>query len=96
MKEMSTRGSKRPSEMLDFLNRILQMQREIDEYRRFYQDLLIMLVLNDETKTIAVYGTNDEQKHMFDAIWDGCYQLIKKNKELVQNLKEEAEKSNHE
>lgn len=63
----------------------LRLQSDLDEYRRFIGDLLIMLVKKEPQCVIQHSVPRDD---MIGWIWDEVHNLIKENKELAQKLQD--------
>lgn len=81
--------SKTVEQILAHVEQLLGLQRELDEYRRFCGELVILLSKPEENHTFL---KSDFLEAGF--IWEQVWKLIKENKELKEmlasNLRAEA------
>ena len=67
------------------VEKLCELQREIDEHLRFEGDLLVMLVKRNPEMTVIKHGDSSDY---FGIIWDRVVELLKENERLAQSLKE--------
>ena len=66
---------------LEIVNRCIDLQKQLDEYKRFIGDLVIILA-KPERSHMAIEHDIDEA----DFIWDQTYKLISENEDLKERL----------
>lgn len=84
---MKRRVVKKVEKMM-VVEKLCQLQQEIDEHLRFEGDLLVMLCTEDPDMKVIAHG--DSSDYMA-GIWDACVRLLNENKRLAQSLKENEE-----
>lgn len=85
---MKRRVVKKVEKMM-VVEKLCQLQQEIDEHLRFEGDLLIMLCTENPDMKVIAHG--DRSSYMA-GIWDVCVRLLNENKRLAQSLKEKEAK----
>lgn len=81
---MKRRVVKKVEKMM-VVEKLCQLQQEIDEHLRFEGDLLVMLCTKNPNMRVIKHG--DRLDYM-SSIWDACVRLLNENKRLAQELQE--------
>jgi hypothetical protein len=81
---MKRRVVKKVEKMM-VVEKLCQLQQEIDEHLRFEGDLLVMLCTENPDMKVIDHG--DCASYMA-GIWDTCVRLLNENKRMARELKE--------
>lgn len=65
------------------VDKVCELQRDIDEYGRFHMDLLVMLMKRRSQVMVEHKVKGDDY---MDVIWRECEKLVEENKELKAKL----------
>lgn len=74
----------------DAIEKICELQVEIDGYRRFIKDFLVSILKREHR--IFVRHDETSSSDEIETIWDEYNKLLKENDRLARELKGEAEK----
>ena len=79
----------RKVEKMMLVDKLCQLQQDIDEHLRFEKDLLVMLLKRDPEMTVIMHGDRNDY---FEIIWRKVVELLRENNSMARDLKEKAEK----
>lgn len=72
------------------IEKICELQAEIDGYRRFVKDFLVSILFREHRRFVKHDETQSCSE--IETIWDEYDKLLNENAELAQKLKERKEK----
>ena len=73
----------------DAIEKICELQAEIDGYRRFVKDFLVSILFREHRRFVKHDETQSCSE--IESIWDEYDKLLNENAELAQKLKESEE-----